>query len=76
MTIVLEAVSLRLAPEKSAHMALVFDADSSEGGRLMREDLERERREHRVQVGGVLVPWVEADEGLRYLGYWVDLLGD
>jgi hypothetical protein len=57
-------------------MALIFDSVSAEGGRLMREDLERDGREHRVQVGGVLVPWVEADEGLRYLGYWVDLLGD
>ena len=60
-------VLLRLAPEKSQHMALKFDPIS--GGTLLGEDMITSR----VEAGGTVIPFVEADEGIRILGYWIDL---
>jgi hypothetical protein len=31
---------------------------------------------HRVALGGVVIPWVEGDVGLRHLGYWIDMHAD
>ena len=74
---VLETVLLRLAPQKSEHMALVFGKTGSVRGQLMlRECLVDAGINHRVTLKGTEVPWVEADVGVRHLGVWVDLLGD
>ena len=71
---VLRVVMLRLAPEKSVHMALWWDTTGP--GRLMKEDLVNRGIQHRLTLRGVEVPWVEADVGARHLGYWVDLVDD
>jgi hypothetical protein len=72
----LHLVQLRLAPEKSTHQALIFNRKGRAGGILLAEDAVAHQLQHRVQVGGVTIPYQEADVGVRYLGYWIDLLGD
>ena len=77
LTETLELVQLRLAPEKSTHQALIFNrAKGNQGGLLHAEDALRLKLSHRVQVRGTDIPFQEADIGVRYLGYWIDLLGD
>ena len=48
-------------------MALKFDPIS--GGTLLGEDMSTSR----VEAGGTVIPFVEADEGIRMLGFWIDL---
>ena len=71
--VVLDLVMLRVAPEKSKHMALMFDRVNNDGEVLMEDELLERKLQHRVELGGVEVPWVEADVGVRHLGYWIDL---
>jgi hypothetical protein len=76
---ILGAVMLSIAPEKSQHLALINPEPRTGGdsmGRLTEEDLIAQDIPHRVQLGGAMIPWTEADVGARHLGYWVDLLGD
>ncbi len=71
---VLALVCLKLAPAKSLHMVASY-VDSPVSGRLSRTVDEITAAE-RVVIGGITVPLVGADEGLRYLGFQMDGLCD
>ena len=70
---VLALVCLKLAPAKSLHMAATY-VDTADSGRLSCRTVNEIPVAGRVVIGGVLVPLVGADEGLRYLGFQMDVL--
>jgi hypothetical protein len=71
---VLALVCLNLAPAKSLHMLASY-VDSTDSGRLSLT-LDEITAAERVVIGGITVPLVGADEGLRYLGFQMDGLCD
>jgi hypothetical protein len=75
---VLRVVLLRVAPEKSKHMALMIARKGGgvNEGRWLEEEMIAAKVDHRVRLGGVTVPLVAPEVGLRQLGYWIDLCGD
>ena len=73
---VFQAVCLDTASNKSVHIPLIFKRD--EGGveeRWLFQELV-EQGGPRLKLNGLDVPFVEADEGFRFLGYTLDLTGD
>ena len=74
IALVLDLVLLRVAPEKSKHMALMWNRDKKgEEGTMCGDELLEQGIAHRVELGGTRIPWVEADVGVKHLGYWLDL---
>ena len=73
---VFRAVCLETAPQKSIHVPLMY---KREGDGIRERWLSQEVlgvRENQLRLNGVAVPFLEADEGFRFLGYHLDLMGD
>ena len=75
LMVVFRAVCLETAPAKSVHIPLVYNRTSDQHNLWLWEEVGQERGGP-LRMGGVVVPHKEADEGNRFLGYIVDLLGD
>ena len=75
LLVVFGAVCLETAPAKSVHMPLVYNRTTGNHNLWLWEEV-GQARGGPLRMGGVAVPHKEADEGNRFLGFIIDLLGD
>ena len=54
-------------------MSLIWDRSTGKPERKLREEF---LAHENISMGGEKVPIAEHDEGLRYLGYWIDACPD
>ena len=54
-------------------MSLIWDRSTGKPERKLRDEF---LAHENVSMGGEKVPIAEHDEGLRYLGYWIDACSD
>ena len=66
---VLALVCLNIATHKSLQMSLIWDRSTGKPERKLRDEF---LPHENISMGGEKVPIAEHDEGLRYLGYWID----
>ena len=70
---VLALMCLKIATSKSLQMSLVWVTLNGQPSRKVASEFTEEER---IQMSGEPVPVAEHDEGLRYLGYWIDAVSD
>ena len=70
---VLSLVCLQIAAQKSIQMSLIWVKKNGLSQRKLKTEFEEEDCGH---MGGGRIPIAEHDEGLRYLGFWIDACSD
>jgi hypothetical protein len=70
---VLALMCLKIATSKSLQMSLIWVTLNVMPSRKVMSEFSAEEI---IKMGGEAVPVAEHDEGLRYLGYWIDAVSD